>query len=259
MRIESRRQNAEIRKQKTEGLSKKAGGGERTRSRTQGVGFWLWVGLALIVGSAPLSYGGAQRLTAGGSGPSITLRVYNYAQLAPSALERSETVAATVLAQAGVETHWVECPLSPAEVDPYPACRSDLTASDFVIFILPVAMTNKVADHAETLGHSRPCPENAIGCTANLFYARVIGLASSKFSEYQVLGHALAHEIGHLLLGANSHSLLGIMRGAWAPSDFEVMAVSFLTFTASQAERMQRTLRARASTQQTLEAKTVSK
>ena len=30
--------------------------------------------------------------------------------------------------------------------------------------------------------------------------------------EYQVLGAAMAHEVGHLFLGPNSHSLTGIMR-----------------------------------------------
>ena len=36
-----------------------------------------------------------------------------------------------------------------------------------------------------------------------------------------ILGHAAAHEIGHLLLGSNSHSPFGLMRARWSGQDLQ--------------------------------------
>jgi hypothetical protein len=53
------------------------------------------------------------------------------------------------------------------------------------------------------------------------------------------LGHVIAHEIGHLLLGANSHSPVGIMRPQWRLADEVWMAKGALVFDTDQAKRMQ--------------------
>jgi hypothetical protein len=44
----------------------------------------------------------------------------------------------------------------------------------------------------------------------------------------------MAHEIGHVLLGVNSHSAEGLMRAAWKPWDGRVQ-----TFTPSQVLHIQ--------------------
>jgi hypothetical protein len=43
-------------------------------------------------------------------------------------------------------------------------------------------------------------------------------------SKGQILGHAVAHEIGHLLMGTNSHSSRGLMRGNWKVDALHEMA-----------------------------------
>ena len=53
-------------------------------------------------------------------------------------------------------------------------------------------------------------------------------------SESQVLGVAIAHEIGHLLLGA-AHSQTGIMCVRWRRPHFELMRTGRLLFTPEQA------------------------
>ena len=58
---------------------------------------------------------------------------------------------------------------------------------------------------------------------ANVFMNRVTELAVvGELSAGQVLGHAIAHEIGHHLLGDDSHSPRGIMVAPW--SNQHVMA-----------------------------------
>ena len=53
--------------------------------------------------------------------------------------------------------------------------------------------------------------------------------ASHSTSVQRGLGHVMAHEMGHVLLGVNSHSAEGLMRAAWEPWDDRVQ-----TFTPSQ-------------------------
>jgi hypothetical protein len=49
------------------------------------------------------------------------------------------------------------------------------------------------------------------------------------------LGHVLAHEVGHLLLGGHSHSRTDLMSADWYPRDPRVQ-----TLTAEQADMIRR-------------------
>jgi hypothetical protein len=83
-----------------------------------------------------------------------------------------------------------------------------------------------------------PCREGQAGCVANVFYHRVESLArAGNGAEWQILGYAMAHEMGHLLLRmkANSHSPSGIMRAKWGLQDFKQAALGELLFTRAQA------------------------
>ena len=54
-----------------------------------------------------------------------------------------------------------------------------------------------------------------------------------------LLGHVIAHEIGHFLLGPEAHSPIGIMRD---PLDLERVRTQGLLFSAAQARSIQQTL-----------------
>ena len=57
----------------------------------------------------------------------------------------------------------------------------------------------------------------------------------------------MAHELGHLLLGPNSHSRDGIMCHPWNLADLERAFLTQMRFTGGQAERMRHEVRARLS------------
>ena len=65
-----------------------------------------------------------------------------------------------------------------------------------------------------------------------------------------LLGRAMAHEIGHLLLGANSHSLNGIMRGHWSVHEFRLNARIDMLFITEHSRRMKALLAEQAQTAQ---------
>ncbi|PYV32761.1 MAG: hypothetical protein DMG22_12175 [Acidobacteria bacterium] len=110
----------------------------------------------------------------------------------------------------------MDCSTSEAELDHYPDCRSAWKANDFVLRLLPNSMVEPRARWQEALGFTPEC--DAVGtCTTSIFHDRVISMAEGANATLAVLlGRAMAHEIGHLLLGANSHSRTGIMRASWS-------------------------------------------
>ena len=62
----------------------------------------------------------------------------------------------------------------------------------------------------------------------------------------QILGHAMAHETGHLLLWSKSHSSTGIMKASWSREDLREIAMGHLAFTFQEAEVMRGNAKARA-------------
>jgi hypothetical protein len=71
---------------------------------------------------------------------------------------------------------------------------------------------------------------------AYILYSRIETLAADgDASLSDILGHAMAHEIGHLLLGPG-HSQVGIMQAEWTREDLARAARNELSFTPQQME-----------------------
>jgi hypothetical protein len=123
-----------------------------------------------------------------------------------------------VLRSAGVEISWVDCALSQAEFVKYPGCQSNRGVVNVALRLLPRRMAEKFRTPNDSLGFARPCPESEGGCEANVFCDRVDDLARNGYREDLILGHVIAHELGHVLIGPG-HSDTGIMRGQWSRDD----------------------------------------
>jgi hypothetical protein len=68
------------------------------------------------------------------------------------------------------------------------------------------------------------------GVHIRVFYDRVRTVTPSC-PLHVLLGHVLAHEIGHILQGIDQHSASGVMKGYWDLSDYRRMARQPLPFT----------------------------
>jgi hypothetical protein len=69
------------------------------------------------------------------------------------------------------------------------------------------------------------------GVFAFIFCSRVEDAAKSAALPFsRVLSCAMAHEMGHLLMGDRPHSSFGLMRGDWEPKDLRRVAMSPLSF-----------------------------
>ena len=69
--------------------------------------------------------------------------------------------------------------------------------------------------------------------------ARVWGLADSV-----ILGHTMAHELGHLLLGEHSHTATGVMRPVVNRQDLRLESGQFL-FDSKQVTKLRAVLQGR--------------
>jgi hypothetical protein len=72
-----------------------------------------------------------------------------------------------------------------------------------------------------------------------VFYAGVEPIErETGLSSEAILGFVIAHELGHLLLGTNSHATVGIMRANWKKSELSAAGKGLLGFSETQAETM---------------------
>ena len=205
----------------------------------------MTLGLILVGGFAQ----GGQSAAAGldSEPPTITLHVYNYAEVDHKTLMGAEKVAAVIFRKAGVESLWVEAAPSSENKGANSKNQEWLShLAHFQIVIFPLSM-------AEPLH----LPDNALGLAPGagpdrlrvyVFYNRVESLAReqtraqikgsvcTQAGPAQILGTVIGHEIGHLLLNLKSHSDVGIMRGGWDHNDLQTISYGSLLFTPQQAE-----------------------
>jgi hypothetical protein len=80
---------------------------------------------------------------------------------------------------------------------------------------------------------------------AFIFYDRVAALRTSTRFVPTILGRVMAHEITHLLLGSESHSEIGLMRGQWSADDLRTVNSAWLGLPLQSAQFMQKEARRR--------------
>jgi hypothetical protein len=213
----------------------------------------LSAGLALasgLIGFSPTAV-----VAASENRPTITIHVRNYAGVAPQTLKDAEKVATEIYRKAGVDIRWANVPLATENGPLNSAGHQTFTLADIQLNIFPdvmsdlLGLSNNVMGLAPGTGPDRE--------TVYVFDSKVRTLYWRMSSVYingdmdrfvsmaQVLGHAIAHEVGHLLLNQQVHSPHGIMRGEWSFVDFRDMTSGMLLFTPEQAEYLRADVRSR--------------
>jgi hypothetical protein len=146
-----------------------------------------------------------------GESASLQVSVFNDAGISPSVVTSAESQASRVFQEAGISIHWLNCSQKSAVSAELARCAEANFPCHLHLHLIKASRGLNPA----TLGVSF-LSANGAGCCADLFDASVKALAlSSGIPLPVVLGHAMAHELGHVLLGTNSHSVNGLMRSHW--------------------------------------------
>jgi hypothetical protein len=176
----------------------------------------------------------------------ITVRVYDYARVSHATLQAAELSAENILRKAGIETVWLDCPVEAAGASAPVACQLAVGPAEIVLRILPRFAPGHGLYQDGTLGFSILPPGNEGGTYAGVFFDRVETLATEgAASPAEILSHATAHEIGHLLLRSNQHSMAGIMRAQWNDEDLRRASQGSLLFTGQQSKLIRAEVAAR--------------
>jgi hypothetical protein len=162
----------------------------------------------------------------------MTVRVLG-TQAAPERARRAgERVAAHIFRAAGVTLSWVECAAekvaNPCDVDPEP--------TELWLEMLDHPLTEIDAD---SIGFSVAYRGTGAAGYAAVLYPEVSRLARTMQQPVaDLLGVAIAHEIGHLLLGTKLHSTEGIMSPQIRAEQLGLAGRGQLLFTPDQAQRI---------------------
>jgi hypothetical protein len=173
-----------------------------------------------------------------GSDPIVTVRLYSMESQANPHLRRAIEEADRVFDRAGLRVRWIGC--LPAERDP--ACDTAPARRDIRLRILP----GKGGREFEgALGYALAL-NRGDGVYANALFGAVTEVRrGTMVSTAQLLGHVIAHEIGHLLLGTVHHSRTGLMSATWEHEELLSIARREMRFSDQQTHRIRETARAR--------------
>ena len=143
----------------------------------------------------------------------LVVRVYDGAGLAPRDVREAARVASALLAASSVEVRWRMCPeASPLGGD---ACRQPLAANEAVLRLVS-AREQMPADTA-SLGSTLLDRAGRQPVMSTVFIDRVLQVARRAMTDpTRLAGRAMAHELGHVLLGTSGHSHAGLMRAFWS-------------------------------------------
>jgi hypothetical protein len=185
------------------------------------------LGLGFVLfGSMPLQVVGGQ-----GAPIQLQVSVFNSSPISSSTIERAESEAGHVLRDAGVAVIWMNCPQDAQHEASLAHCSEASFPSHLHLRIARASRGLK----ATTVGISFVA-EGGKGCYADLFHEPIRQLQEeTHVSPSVILGHAMAHELGHLLLGTNSHSSSGLMRAHWTDEDLAKASKGNLRFSQEQS------------------------
>ena len=167
---------------------------------------------------------------------SIFVLVYNYAHLSAETLDQVRDRASLIFQKAGVEVEWGDCPLKDEDPSLYPGCPAVMNKAYVSIRIFPQTAA-RIQEGGEAFVAAR---------IANIFWNRLDEQAQRlKAPAPRLMAHTVAHELGHLLLGSNSHSPKGIMSARWDAQVLTRICQEGLYFNNQQSEFIRSELRKR--------------
>lgn len=203
--------------------------------------YCLTIGFILTLTVSALADAGPAEL-----GLTITLNVYNDAQVGEDTLIQTEKEVKRIFSKIGVETTWHNVSGSPEKEQMDPLPQSSFSPP-FRILISSRSMEERLGgSDKRALGVAvLRRSDQEFGRTAYIFGRRIQELTKTLNGSFipankaQILALVIAHEVGHLILPSNKdgvHSTIGIMQAGWNPMDLKSLSRGALVFTTQQGK-----------------------
>jgi hypothetical protein len=164
---------------------------------------------------------------------------------APPAAEIESALRETqaIFAEAGFALQWSVCRPDAAATD---RCALPLGGAELAVRLVTAPEPPSFA-RVLPLGYSLVDGGTQAGSLATIYLNRVRWLASASTIDLAtLLGRAIAHEIGHLLLGTTDHGAIGVMRAIWSREALRNSRPREWLFSRQQALQMRAAVAARA-------------
>jgi hypothetical protein len=154
----------------------------------------------------------------------LPVTVFDYANVPTQWLSWAKESMSRIYEEIGVEIAWQDA-------------RSE-ARTGLIVLILPESRSTKEGIPQSVIGYTSGTADERRR-VAYVLYGRMDQFRLEQAPAIQranLLGHLMAHEVGHLLLPVQSHSPSGIMRARWSRADLELAQQGRLRFSADQAQ-----------------------
>ena len=169
----------------------------------------------------------------------LTIRIYNYAAVPPEPLSAARATADRIFEDAGISLAWIDCRVPGSSVaDP---CTERLADGEFVLRLRETPGATPLR-HI-TLGSSLVDLHAGGGVLITVDPRLVATVARQAGADFSiVLGRAMAHEVGHIVIGTASHAPTGLMRALWSQRELCGNRPADWRFSNDEASLMRRNL-----------------
>jgi len=141
----------------------------------------------------------------------VVVRVYDNTGATDAERRPSLAIAASIVSTASVELRWKTCPR---------ACETPLAPGELAIRIIHSGTVVDGSRRVLPLGDAMLNSQTGSGVLATVYIDRVTWMAEQTGVDARaLLGRAIAHELGHLLMATGAHGANGLMRPVWSQSE----------------------------------------
>ena len=166
----------------------------------------------------------------------IVIRIYDAGAASLSQRSAAIRTAAAIVDEARLGVEWRDC--SDRRSDRQ--CERPRRPGDLVVRIMTSPASRETASEGGfRLGVAVIDPGTRVGEMATIFHDQIEAVARrTGVNRERLLGRALAHEVGHLLLREMGHSRSGLMRAVWTDAELTSNRREDWTFAPSDLSQL---------------------
>jgi len=202
---------------------------------------WPWLTVtALLIGTASPARTDAGALAP--VRPTLVVRAYDTFGVPARDLSTAEATAARIFERIGIRVVWMHCGRAPRHLTgATAACGKPLTTGEVILRIGSAGPGFRDDKDTTSMGFAVVSPHAGLApVLATVFADRVLDVArGAGIDARPLLGLAIGHELGHLLLSTDAHAAIGLMRARWSQSELRVTRAADWQFLTAEARMIQ--------------------